>query len=272
MAKKLMLHAGGREVSFDEVLASITPEATETHVPIPHGTLINIVKDRLPAYNLRIKEGSEHHALVGKGESYFGLFQVENLYPIMGEASHSDYGLTLGIRNDHYRKYPAGLVVGSHVFVCDNLAFSGEVKVGRRHTKNILRDLPLLTDAAFGKLVTARIHQEKRIETYKQTELVNSQAHDIIAEMFFGGALNKTRLAKALTEWRNPSHPEFKERTAWRLMNAVTEVSKGLNPFELSNRTIKMHPILDAACGLVVGSTEFDNPLADVVDSEFVAV
>ena len=32
----LMLHAGAEEVSYDALRTSVTPEATDTHVPIPH--------------------------------------------------------------------------------------------------------------------------------------------------------------------------------------------------------------------------------------------
>ena len=48
--------------------------------------------------------------------------------------------------------YPAGLVLGAAVFVCDNLSFSGEVKLARKHTSMIERDLPGLVGRAVGLL------------------------------------------------------------------------------------------------------------------------
>lgn len=263
MSKKLIVHAGGRLVDYQQVIDAETPQATDTYVPIAHTTLVDMMKSRLSAYNFNIR--SEEHALMGG--SYFGLFEIAG----SDGAMHDDYSLVIGLRNCHEKKFPAGMVVGSKVFVCDNRAFSGEVKWGRRHTKYIERDLPLLTDKAFGRLLTARVQQEERIKAYKETEISNMVAHNAFIEMFRGGAINSTRISKAVQEWHNPSHAEFKEPTAWRLMQAVTEVSKGLNPFELSTRTLKMHAILDGIVDYQPTVAQEDD-LDDVIDAEFVAV
>jgi len=53
----------------------------------------------------------------------------------------SDYAWIVGLRNSHDKTYPAGLVAGSKVFVCDNLCFSGEVRLSRKHTRHAVRDL-----------------------------------------------------------------------------------------------------------------------------------
>jgi hypothetical protein len=51
----------------------------------------------------------------------------------------------LGLRNSHDKRFPAGLVGGSAVFVCDNLAFSGEahdvVATGGIGTPQLMRSL-----------------------------------------------------------------------------------------------------------------------------------
>lgn len=49
-------------------------------------------------------------------------------------------GLRLvGLPNSHDQSYPAGLVAGTSVLVCDNRAFAGEVKISRKHTRFALR-------------------------------------------------------------------------------------------------------------------------------------
>jgi hypothetical protein len=45
-----------------------------------------------------------------------------------------------------------------------------------------------------------------------------------------------------------PRHPEFEERTAWRLLNAFTEMLKG-NLKYLPRRTVTVQGMLDLACG-----------------------
>jgi hypothetical protein len=47
-----------------------------------------------------------------------------------------------------------------------------------------------------------------------------------------------------IKEWREPSYPEFGERTAWSLFNAFTEVLKGNLP-ELPKRTECLHALFD---------------------------
>jgi hypothetical protein len=72
--------------------------------------------------------------------------------------------------------------VGSGVFVCDNLAFSGEVTIARWHTTFIERDLPQLVDRAIGRLEDLRADQDRRIDAYKHKELPDIQAHDVLVQ------------------------------------------------------------------------------------------
>jgi hypothetical protein len=58
----------------------------------------------------------------------------------------------VGLRNSHDRGYPAGLVAGTGVFICENLSFCGEVEIGRKHTRFAVRDLNHLTARAVGQL------------------------------------------------------------------------------------------------------------------------
>jgi hypothetical protein len=57
---------------------------------------------------------TEAHGLTCDGAQYFGLLQVTHAAP------ETDFGLVVGLRNSHDRSFPAGLVVGASVLVCDN--------------------------------------------------------------------------------------------------------------------------------------------------------
>ncbi len=92
----------------------------------------------------------------------FGVWGIQN-----GSIGESDYGLTIGIRNSHDKRFPVGMVVGSHVFVCDNLCFSGSIKLTAKHTLNVFRDLPQKVFDSFGKLQGANTLQKERIAGYK---------------------------------------------------------------------------------------------------------
>jgi hypothetical protein len=163
----------------------------------------------------------------------------------------SDFAVTVGVRNSHDQTFPAGLVIGAAVFVCDNLSFSGEVRLAREHTVHIGRDLPQLIAAAVGRLGDLRQSQEVRFATYKQHELSDVAAHDLLVQVLGARVLPVTKLPLALREWREPRHAEFREgKTAWRLFNAITEAAKGGDIQVLPRRTQALHGLLDTACGL----------------------
>jgi Domain of unknown function (DUF932) len=244
MKANLVLHCGAGRVERDQVLASATPTRTETWVPIAHGKLLDHVQQTLAGNGLHVV--TEAHGLTRDAQRYFGLLQVAN-------GSNPDgFGLVVGVRNSHDKSFPASLVLGASVFVCDNLSFSGEVKLARKHTAHIERDLPQLVDRAIGLLAGLRRTQEERFAAYRQTELAEVQAHDLLIRAVDAQVLPVTKLPDVLTEWRTPRHPEFAEGwTAWRLFNGFTEILKG-NLDLLPRRTQALHGLLDSACGLTV--------------------
>src|SRR5271170_5035613 len=157
----LILHCGANLVKRRDVESVSTPCPTATWTPIPHLKLIHYVEQTLTANNLAI--ASYAHSLTHDGMRYFGLMEIQRQ-----NAGTDDYCWVLGLRNSHDKKFPAGIVVGMTVLICDNLSFSGEVKLARKHTRFITRDLPQLMQSAVGKLMDRWHHQDTRIATYKQ--------------------------------------------------------------------------------------------------------
>jgi hypothetical protein len=240
MRTNLMLHAGASKVDREQLDAVLTPDATKTWTPIPHNRLLNGVQETLNRAGLTTT--SEAHGLTKDGNRYFGLLQVQN-------PTDKDFSLVVGLRNSHDKKFPAGLVIGAAVFVCDNLSFSGEVKLSRKHTRRINDDLPQLIERAVGKLGDLRRTQEQRFNAYKNTMVSDRQAHDIVVRALDAQVVPVTKVPDVLQQWRDPNHPEFIEGNAWSLFNAFTETLKG-NLDALPKRTQALHGILDAECGI----------------------
>lgn len=238
----LVLHCGAAKVERAVVENVPTPDSTKTWTPIPHAALIERVEDTLKSNGLTIV--NQVHSLTRGGNRYFGLMQVANGH------NSDDYAWVLGTRNSHDQSFPAGLVVGASVFVCDNLSFSGEIRMSRKHTVHIMRDLPGLVQRSIGQLMTRWHDQDVRIEAYKNCELSDLQAHDLIVRSIDARSLTATQVPKLLNEWRHPQHEEFAPRTAWSLFNGYTETLKGLNVNELSIRTQRLHGLFDSQVGL----------------------
>lgn len=242
-ALNLMVHAGGLTVERAQVDLVKTPRKTETWHPIPHKRFIDGVIESLDRSGLHVV--SEAHALAHEGLRYFGMFQLRN------GNNPADYSLVVGLRNSHDKSFPAGLVVGSGVFVCDNLAFSGEVKIGRKHTVFIERDLPNLIQSAVGQIGDLRTRQDHRIETYKRFEMSDGRAHDIVIQALDNRIAPVTYIPDILKEWRTPRHAEFAEaKNGWRLFNAFTEILKESNLFDRPRATQALHGLMDTACGV----------------------
>jgi hypothetical protein len=271
----LILHAGGQKVDLEQVYGVTTPGRTDTWVPIAHGNLLDRVRGSLQGQGLRVV--AESHALARDGLRYFGLLQVARLpegacdtlaqthgHDHVGE-DPDDFGLVVGVRNSHDRSYPAGLVLGASVFVCDNLSFCGEVKLARKHTAYIERDLPQLVDRAVGLLGGLRKSQEDRFAAYKRTEVSDREAHDFIISALDARIIGATRIPDLLRQWRRPDYPEFAAggRTAWRLFNGFTEVLKGCLA-ELPRRTQALHGLLDSRCGLVLPGIAYRTDDAEI--------
>ena len=243
---KLCLHTGGEEMPFATVRNVRTPKPTETYFPIGHADFVERVRDGLANSHLEIV--NESHALAKEGARYFGLLQVAK----RGMRA-DDHALVVGLRNSHDKIFPAGIVAGAGVFVCDNLSFSGEVKEFRKHTLNMFQDLPAKITKAIASLNGLWVSQEKRFNTYKETVLSDSRdVHDLLVRAVKAKAMPVTYLPHVLSEWETPSHEAFRNRNVWSLFNAFTEVGKKTNIAEVPARSQAMHLLLDEHCGIAV--------------------
>ena len=231
-------------VSEPEVFLTTTPEATETHYPIPHGTLVETVRDVVKGARWNITDTD--YALFHDNNEMFAVWRIQN-----GQ-SHPDYDLTIGLRNSHNKLFAASMAIGTYVMVCSNLDFYGEVTFGRKHTRYIMRDLRGLVEKAFSKVQAMRILQDRRIEVYKDRTLSNTEAHDFLVRSVDQKIMPNSYIPRVLKEYRTPQHEEFFNdvfaRTGWTLLNAYTEVFKRVHALTLPNRTIKLHRMLDILC------------------------
>lgn len=251
----LTLHCGGYRAELDAVEKVPTPAPVNRWHPIAHIDLHHCIEKAVSALDLRIV--SQVHALARNGNHYFGMYQLVNGH------SNDEMGLVLGTRNSHDKTFVAGIAAGDGVFACDNLAFWSEIVLGRVHTTNIVRDLPILCNKAVGLLAEKWTDAEQRMTAYKGHRLADVEVHDFVIRSVDAGAITTTAIPTVLKEWRTPSHPEFAVdgHTAWRLRNAFTESYKAVeNPAILTRRSQILNGMLDATCGLI----RKDKPVIEV--------
>ena len=232
----LMIHCGAEPVNAGSLTALETPDGTDTHVPIAHADVVDMVRYALGYYDHEIVE--EHHAITPDGARYFGILSLRS--------SYGDYTDMVGLRNSHDKKFPIGISFGSRVFVCDNLAFNGDHVIRRRHTQNARRDLPGLVAEVVAPLKEHRMRQHTAIETYQSTGLTDTAADSAIMQLYRQGVINVQRIATVANAWDEPPH-DWGDRTAWRLFNVVTFALAG-RVAEDPGVTGKLHDVIDGIC------------------------
>lgn len=214
--KGMLLHCGAQVVDRQDLFEVATPHGSKTWYPLHHRSLVTEVETQLQAAGFQLR--GETHALTHDGQRYFGVIKVN-----LPNRNDRDFGWVVGLRNSHDKSLPAGLVAGTQVFVCDNLAFNGEVKLSHKHTRFAMRDLKQLTARAVGKLGDKFADFDRRVTAYKRHYLPDRSAHDLIVRSVDCRAITTSQVPAVLQEWRKPRHEDFLPRNAWSLFNAFTE-------------------------------------------------
>ena len=234
---QLILHVDALDAHREDLRGLPVPLATETWQPISHEAFDLLVSQTIEDAGIQVEQveyGLSRMTEEGYRHRLFGIYHTANdILP--GEAR-----ATIGFRNSTDQSLSAGLVFGSHVFVCDNLAFAGQFVIKRRHTKRILNDLPNLVRIGIARFEQEVGMQKQLFERLKMADLGNRHVHDLLVRAAASGVISFAGIRKVRQEWIAPSHDVFRERTAWSLYNAFTEVAKQYEPVARSQRTLML--------------------------------
>ncbi len=226
-----------REEAFNRRLI---PESTDTYRAVPNEELVLMLNDAARQYGLVLT--NEQLGLDLKGNRLFGTYEVEGMDFFGGRSR-----LMLGFCNSYNKSLRIRVAFGGKVFVCSNLAFhawtddeSGIVgEVGHRHTPNVNDGLWQRLTHALEQVDKFRAAQEHFYSRLADTPVNRQQAHDVIVRAAMSGCIKKTKIVDIAKEWHyhaeepetmtpdHPWHPEFRDRNAFNLFNAFTEVEKG---------------------------------------------
>ena len=259
-----MCGQGQKDVSLEQVFGVNLPQATDTYQPVGHELVLTEVKKHLESNGFSIE--NEKHHLARFGQRYFGLMQVQD----MEAPEDPDRATVVGVRNSYDKSFPAGLMCGDAPFVCSNLIFSNEIVLSRRHTSKILDtnvagNIFMKIAQAVGLLREKWQNQAERVASYKNCDLGNSQAHDLILQVGKKHGCAKSKILDIAEHWDNPFHPEFNDRNLYSLYNSFSEFNKQ-NLNELQGRTSVIHGIFDAVAAKANPSNVID------VEAELVGI
>lgn len=227
----LMVHAGAEKLTREQIGEILPPEGTATFKPIKHADLVDEVHEALARRQLAIVK--DEYAVSEDGMRLFGVLDLA--------VSGSDFRFSLGIRNANDKSMRFGMVSGIRVFVCDNMAFTGEFfAIQAKHTKH----LDIMDSIALGLERIQRNFKPitEQIDRWKQNQLTDDRAKAIIYDAFLGKELDcPQHVAKFVGQYYfEPKYPEFEPRTAWSLNNAFTSAFKVLEPLNQFRATASL--------------------------------
>ena len=232
----LCLHTGAQPVGYDALRALKLPDATDTHVPIPHHSVVDMVKYSLGFFGHEVV--GEDYGVTPDGARFFGVLSLRSEY--------GDYCDQVGLRNSHDKRFPIGVSFGSRVFVCDNLAFNADTVLKRKHTLGAKKDLPGLVAQVVEPLRDQRMRQAAMFEGYRQKAMAEYEVDQAIMQLYRRGVINITRIADVLSAYETPPH-DWGPATAWRLFNATTFALAG-RVAENPHATTLLHDVIDSFC------------------------
>jgi len=235
----LMLHCGANPIDYPALRDIETPEATASHVPIPHHRLVDMVRHTLAFYGHEVV--SESHGVTSDGMRYFGVMMLKSPY--------GGYEDAVALRNSHDKKFPIGIGFGGHVFCCDNMSLMADHVIRRKHTANAKRDLPGLIAEVVEPLADTRDLPQRAFTRYRATLLSSERADHAILDLYRADVINVIRIPEVLREWETPSFEEMEdgEPNAWHLFNAVTFVLNGRILGD-PRTTQELHRVIDGVC------------------------
>jgi len=237
-----------KDVTRSELEGVVLPPVTETYQPIPHSWLLDELSDKLA--DIGITFGKQHHGLSHDGARYFGVIHLEGFAGV-----ESDLQMPMmGVRNSLDKRFGAQVCFGNQIMVCANLCFWGTYMLGRKHTPNIMVDLPEMISRTLEGIPAMNESQNKRFDAYREARLGQIAADHMVVEMLRHGAVNPARIGKVVDEWDRPTFDHGNDRSVWRMFNAATQALKGVNAHEMPARTIALTQVCDEATGFKVAA------------------
>ena len=234
-----MHNAQDRKLTRGELSLIQTPAGTATYRPVPHHEIVNALTETLGFRHISVVH--DEYAVSKDGMKMFGCLDLET--------SLADKGIrfSLGIRNSHDKSMRLAMTVGYRVFVCSNMAFSGDFSpVLAKHSKNF----NLIDTVSIGVDQMQRNFEPmvKQIDAWQEDRITDNEAKLIIYRAFVETKLDVPHhLDRKVHElYFEPIYPEFESRTLWSLSNAFTSAFKELDPVPQYKATAAVAGFLDS--------------------------
>lgn len=227
MDASLSIYSGDEVVTRETLKALPTPQGTNSWRPVGFYDLVTAIDRQLAVRDIRITK--EEYALARENLRLFGVLELA--VPGANGFSGTDYTFAMGVRTSNDRSFSTSLIAGAKIFVCSNLAFSGEfVAMARKHTKAF--DLNADVSRAIDRFQAHISTFGGKLDELREHTLDDVHAKAMLVDAKRGGYLPDRLFDQVLDTYLDPT-PDMTDvahRSQWGLFNAMTRAVNKLEP------------------------------------------
>ena len=245
----LMTHAGGKLITYDALAALPVPPAMGSrHRPIAHHALVDAIRNEVAQGNM-YSIVREQLAVNPMGSQLFGVMDLAPVNRSI-EALAEGAGVSLGFRASNDQSFGLQLVAGARVFVCDNLALSGDlIALQRKHTIGL--ELSTEITAGFSRFVDQQGTLRAHLAKLQSIELTDDRARLQIFEAFYQEIVPVRLFDDVTAAYFKPSEAmtDCHPRSMYGLHNAFTRALQSLRPTVAFDANVKLGRLFGLTAG-----------------------
>lgn len=243
----LSAHSGklkSQIVSYEQLAAMPVPVPMGIkHRPVPHVELIDAITNEATKHQLVVAK--RQFALGANGAALFGVMDLRPMNQQLAlqtlGRNKLEAGLSIGFRSANDQSLAIRVVAGQRVFVCDNLALSGDMlALFRKHTTGL--DVLAAVAMGFQKFLLQVADLTQQIAALDASPVTDSQAKVLIFDAFAANLVPSRLFDDVNRLYFHPADdaPDCQARTPWGIHNAFTRAIKQLTPQRAFEATVSI--------------------------------
>lgn len=224
---------------------------TKSFHPIHHRDILDAMRSGVAATGLDIV--NREYVLANDGKKMFGVWDLS--------CGSDELCWSIGIRNSMDKSMALGITAGTRVFVCENLAFSGEFVAFRKHTSGLdFAELDFMAYRAMKQMVSNLTRFQAWHEGLKDFSLTEQDAKLLLIETMANNVIAPSKFARF-----NELYGKVYDQTLWGFHEVVTDVLRDSNRMNLPKKNKMLNGVLDTY--IEASCIEPPSPLAGFYES-----
>lgn len=236
----LLAHCDTKRTTLDIVKAVPRPEFTKTWRPYSHADVLDAVTGAVEEKGMSVIGGD--YSLGKDGAKMFSVLNLD------GGSPDGSIGWSVGVRNSINMTLSIGICAGTNVFVCDNLAFSGDFVEFRRHNSTLDDEkLKIVAGRAVDTVVQKTMAYTNWHSGLKTFECDETAEKVLTYDCIKAGAFpaSKFHAFRESLKAENDTNPADHRGTLYNFHGGVTRLLKGSSLFRVADGTVALRNVID---------------------------